>query len=88
MKAVPPTGKISDVFGFLKGKNSPFLSIEVIKEIAARGRQAMKTSAEHPASSNIASGGPHVLARRHVLSPPALNKTWMAGALLPLLIVP
>jgi len=37
MKAVPPTGKISDVFGFLKGKNSPFLSIEVIKEIAARG---------------------------------------------------
>jgi bifunctional DNA-binding transcriptional regulator/antitoxin component of YhaV-PrlF toxin-antitoxin module len=37
MKAVRPTGKISDVFGFLKRKNGPSLSIEEINEIAARG---------------------------------------------------
>jgi AbrB family looped-hinge helix DNA binding protein len=37
MKAVRATGKISDVFGFLKRKNGPSLSIEEINEIAARG---------------------------------------------------
>jgi AbrB family looped-hinge helix DNA binding protein len=31
------TGKISDVFGFLKRKKGPTLSIEEINEIAARG---------------------------------------------------
>jgi hypothetical protein len=37
MKAARPTGKISDVFGFLKRKNGPSLSIEEINKIAARG---------------------------------------------------
>jgi hypothetical protein len=37
MKAVRPTGKISDVFGLLKKENGPSLSIEEINEIAARG---------------------------------------------------
>ena len=37
MKAVRPTGKISDVFGFLKRKNGPSLSIEEINEIAKQG---------------------------------------------------
>jgi len=37
MKAVRPTGKISDVFGFLKRENSPSLSIEEMNEIAVRG---------------------------------------------------
>ena len=37
MKAVRPTGKISDVFDFLKRQNDPSLSIEEINEIAARG---------------------------------------------------
>jgi AbrB family looped-hinge helix DNA binding protein len=32
-----PTGKISDVFGLLKRKNGPSLSIEEMNEIAARG---------------------------------------------------
>ena len=36
VKAARPTGKISDAFGFLK-KNGPFLSIEDITKIAARG---------------------------------------------------
>jgi bifunctional DNA-binding transcriptional regulator/antitoxin component of YhaV-PrlF toxin-antitoxin module len=36
IKALRPTGKISDVFGFLK-KNGPTLSIERINKIAARG---------------------------------------------------
>jgi bifunctional DNA-binding transcriptional regulator/antitoxin component of YhaV-PrlF toxin-antitoxin module len=37
MKAVRPTGKISDVFDFLKRKNGPSLSIEKINEVARRG---------------------------------------------------
>ena len=37
MKAVRPTGRISDVFDFLKKKNGPSLSIEEINRIAARG---------------------------------------------------
>jgi AbrB family looped-hinge helix DNA binding protein len=37
MKAVPPTGKISDVFDFLKKEGGPSLSIEEIGEVAARG---------------------------------------------------
>jgi len=36
MKAVRPTGKISDVFGFLKRKNGPSLSIEEISEVLTR----------------------------------------------------
>jgi len=32
-----PTGKISDAFGLLKKKGRPPLSVEQIKEIAARG---------------------------------------------------
>jgi AbrB family looped-hinge helix DNA binding protein len=37
MKAVRSTGKISDVFGFLKRKNGPSLSIEEIDDFAKRG---------------------------------------------------
>jgi AbrB family looped-hinge helix DNA binding protein len=37
IKAVRPTGRISDVFDFLKRKDGPSLSIEDINEIAARG---------------------------------------------------
>ena len=37
MKAVRPTGKISDVFGFLKRKSGPSLSIEEINQVAKRG---------------------------------------------------
>jgi AbrB family looped-hinge helix DNA binding protein len=37
IKAVRPTGKISDVFGFLKRKNGRSLSIEEINEVAKRG---------------------------------------------------
>ena len=37
VKAARPTGKISDVFGLLKRKNGPSLSIEEMNEIAARG---------------------------------------------------
>jgi hypothetical protein len=37
VKAARPTGKISDVFDFLKRENGPALSIEEINEIAARG---------------------------------------------------
>jgi len=37
MKAVRATGKISDVFNFLKRKNGPSLSIKDINRIAARG---------------------------------------------------
>jgi len=37
MRAVRPTGKISDVFNLLKRKNGPSLSIEQINEAAARG---------------------------------------------------
>ena len=37
MKAARPTGKISDVFGFLKRKSGPSLSIEEINEVDKRG---------------------------------------------------
>jgi hypothetical protein len=37
MKAARSAGKISDVFGSLKKKNGPSLSIEEMNEIAARG---------------------------------------------------
>jgi AbrB family looped-hinge helix DNA binding protein len=37
VRAARPTGKISDVFGLLKRKNGPSLSIEEINRIAARG---------------------------------------------------
>jgi AbrB family looped-hinge helix DNA binding protein len=37
VRAARPTGKISDVFGFLKKKNGPSLSIEEMNEIVARG---------------------------------------------------
>jgi AbrB family looped-hinge helix DNA binding protein len=37
IKAAPPTGKISDAFGFLKRKDGPSLTIEEINKIAARG---------------------------------------------------
>jgi len=37
IRAAPPTGKISDVFGFLKRKGGPTLSIEEINEVARRG---------------------------------------------------
>jgi bifunctional DNA-binding transcriptional regulator/antitoxin component of YhaV-PrlF toxin-antitoxin module len=37
MKAARPTGKITDVFDFLKKESSPSLSIEEINEVAARG---------------------------------------------------
>jgi bifunctional DNA-binding transcriptional regulator/antitoxin component of YhaV-PrlF toxin-antitoxin module len=36
MKAVRPTGKISDVFDFLKRPNGPSLSIEEMNKITAR----------------------------------------------------
>ena len=37
IKAARPTGKISDVFDFLKRENGPSLSIEEINEVARRG---------------------------------------------------
>jgi AbrB family looped-hinge helix DNA binding protein len=37
VRAAHPAGKISDVFGFLKKKVGPSLSIEEINRIAARG---------------------------------------------------
>jgi AbrB family looped-hinge helix DNA binding protein len=37
VRAAPPTGKISDVFDFLKKKDGPSLSIEEMNKIAARG---------------------------------------------------
>ncbi len=37
VKAARPTGKISDVFNFLKKKKGPSLSIEEINKIAVRG---------------------------------------------------
>ncbi len=37
VKAARPTGRISDVFGFLKRENGPSLSIEDMNEIAAQG---------------------------------------------------
>jgi AbrB family looped-hinge helix DNA binding protein len=37
VKAARPSGRISDVFNFLKKKKGPSLSIEEINKIAARG---------------------------------------------------
>jgi AbrB family looped-hinge helix DNA binding protein len=37
VRAARPTGKISDVFNFLKRENGPSLSIEEINQIAAEG---------------------------------------------------
>lgn len=37
IKALRPTGKISDVFNILKQKDGPSLSIEEIDDIAKRG---------------------------------------------------
>ncbi|HEX5326517.1 MAG TPA: AbrB/MazE/SpoVT family DNA-binding domain-containing protein [Acetobacteraceae bacterium] len=37
MRAARPTGRISDVFDFLKRENSPALSIEEINQVAERG---------------------------------------------------
>jgi bifunctional DNA-binding transcriptional regulator/antitoxin component of YhaV-PrlF toxin-antitoxin module len=37
IKAARPTGKISDVFNFLKRDKGPSLSIEEINEVAKRG---------------------------------------------------
>ncbi len=37
VRAVRPTGNISDVFGFLKKGNRPALSIEDMNKIARRG---------------------------------------------------
>lgn len=37
VKAARPTGKISDVFDFIKLENGPHLTIEEIGEFAARG---------------------------------------------------
>jgi hypothetical protein len=37
VKAARPTGRISDVFDFLKRENGPSLSIDEMNEVAARG---------------------------------------------------
>ena len=37
IKAARPSGKITDIFNFLKRKDRPSLSIEEINDIAARG---------------------------------------------------
>ncbi|MCK1639766.1 AbrB/MazE/SpoVT family DNA-binding domain-containing protein [Bradyrhizobium sp. 157] len=37
VRAARPTGKISDVFGLLKRKGGPSLTIEEMNKIAARG---------------------------------------------------
>jgi AbrB family looped-hinge helix DNA binding protein len=37
VRAVRPTGNIADVFNFLKRNDGPSLSIEEMKEVAARG---------------------------------------------------
>lgn len=42
VKAARPTGNISDVFGLLKRKNGPRLSVDEINEIAARGWSGKK----------------------------------------------
>ena len=42
VKAARPTGNISDVFGRLKRKNGPRLSVDEINEIAARGWSGKK----------------------------------------------
>jgi hypothetical protein len=59
MKAVRPTGKISDVFGFLKRKSGPSLSIEEINQVAKRGwgRQAIKITAHTNILARAITGG-------------------------------
>ena len=42
VKAAQPSGKISDVFDFLKRENGPSLSIEEIDAIATRGWHAWR----------------------------------------------
>lgn len=42
VKAARPIGNISDVFGLLKRKNGPRLSVDEINEIAARGWSGKK----------------------------------------------
>jgi AbrB family looped-hinge helix DNA binding protein len=42
VKAAHPTGKISDIFGLLKRKNGPRLSVDEINEVAARGWSGKK----------------------------------------------
>lgn len=42
VKAARPTGNISGVFGLLKRKNGPRLSVDEINEIAARGWSGKK----------------------------------------------
>ena len=37
VKAARPSGRISDVFGFLKRENGPSLSIEEMNKITAKG---------------------------------------------------
>jgi AbrB family looped-hinge helix DNA binding protein len=37
VKAARPAGKISDIFGLLKKKGGPSLTVEEMNEIAARG---------------------------------------------------
>jgi len=37
VRAARPTGKISDVFNFLKREDGPSLSIDEMNEVAARG---------------------------------------------------
>lgn len=37
VRAAPPKGRISDVFGFLKQPGAPSLSIEAISDLAAGG---------------------------------------------------
>jgi AbrB family looped-hinge helix DNA binding protein len=42
LRAARPTGRISDVFDFLKRENGPSLSIEEMDEIAARSRSSRR----------------------------------------------
>ena len=42
VKAARPTGRISDVFGFLKREDGPRLSVEEMNEIAAQGWAAKR----------------------------------------------
>jgi AbrB family looped-hinge helix DNA binding protein len=37
LRAVPPTGDISDAFGFVKRKGGPSLSLEDINKLTTRG---------------------------------------------------
>jgi hypothetical protein len=66
MNAVPPTGKILDVFGFLKGTNGPFLSME-IEEIAARG-WARQANEDFGRATGVLQQSPAVLGRRMLVA--------------------